>query len=291
MVAADARTELLAIVGPTASGKSALAMEVARLVPAEIIAADSRTIYKGMDIGTAKPAAKEQKIVPHWGLDLLEPGVAFSAHDFQLYAKAKIKEVKERKKLPLLVGGSGLYIDSVVYDFEFTDSVTNERQSLENLSLEELQQVILSQKLPMPENKLNKRHLVRTIERRGQRGSKKVLAPGTLIIGLMPTDEVLKTNIGKRAKAIFVGGIIEEAKELLDKYGEQAILATGGIVYKICIRVIKGEISEQTATTFFRTADWQYARRQKTWFKKNNDIVWFTDKELALDYLKTVLNT
>src|SRR5581483_4024824 len=106
---------------------SDLALKIAQKFNGEIIAADSRTIYKGMDIGTAKPSKEEQKIAPHWGLDLIEPGQAFSAYQFKAYAESKIKEIQKRGKLPILVGGTGLYIDSVLFDFGFTNS-TDARQ-------------------------------------------------------------------------------------------------------------------------------------------------------------------
>jgi tRNA dimethylallyltransferase len=285
------KPELIAIVGPTASGKSALALELADLTPVEIIAADSRTIYRDMNIGTAKPSRTERERVPYWGLDLLDPGEPFSVHDFQAYAKAKIEEINRRGKIALLVGGTGLYLDSVLYDFEFTDSETSQRNTLEAMDVADLQRIIEDKSLPVPENKLNKRHLVRTIERQGKQGSRKPLRQNTIIVGLWPGGEELRANIDRRAEEIFTQNVIDETKELIDKYGSKAVLATGGIVYKICTRLLEGGITEQTATTLFKTADWQYARRQRTWFKKNNDIVWFTDRKAALDYLKHALNT
>src|SRR3990167_2158954 len=119
MVAASQRPKLLAIVGPTASGKSALALEIAKKFNGEIICADSRTIYRGMDIGTAKPSKEEQAKVPHWGLDLVDPGQRYNVHQFKTYAEAKTEEIKGRGKLPIIVGGTGLYIDAVLFRYEF----------------------------------------------------------------------------------------------------------------------------------------------------------------------------
>src|SRR4051812_9831711 len=110
---------LIVIVGPTASGKTALAIEIAKLFNGEIICADSRTIYRGMDAGTAKPTTRERSIVPHWGLDLVEPGDSFSVADFKSYALNKITEIRARNHIPLLVGGSGLYVDAVLFDYQF----------------------------------------------------------------------------------------------------------------------------------------------------------------------------
>src|ERR1700681_366809 len=119
MAPTSKKPELLVIVGPTASGKSDLALRIAKKFNGEIIAADSRTIYKRMDIGTAKPSHKDQKLVVHWGLDLIEPGESFSAAQFKDYAEAKIAEIRSRGKLPILVGGTGLYIDSILFNFSF----------------------------------------------------------------------------------------------------------------------------------------------------------------------------
>lgn len=110
---------LIVICGPTASGKTALAIKLARQYGGEIICADSRTIYKGMDIGTAKPTASEQALVPHWGIDIVEPGDTYSVAQFKEYALAKIREIRGRGNIPFLVGGTGLYIDAVVLDYTF----------------------------------------------------------------------------------------------------------------------------------------------------------------------------
>src|SRR4051812_22066904 len=123
MASTQQKPELLVIVGPTASGKSELALKVAQEFRGEIIAADSRTIYKGMDIGTAKPTKEEQQLAPHWGLDLVEPGQTFSVYQFKKYTEERIEEIKKRNKLPILVGGSGLYIDGILFGFEFMGSV------------------------------------------------------------------------------------------------------------------------------------------------------------------------
>jgi tRNA dimethylallyltransferase len=286
------KIDLVAIVGPTASGKSALAMEIAGQFNGEIITADSRTIYKGMDIGTAKPSKEDQTEIPHWGLDLIEPGQSYSAQRFKAYAEEKIKDIQKRGRLPILVGGTGLYIDGVLYDFKFGRAAdSHQREKLEKLNIDKLQSLIRQKNLPMPENFKNKRHLIRTIERQGQGGSKGNLRPGTVLIGLALPDKELKKSIDIRAEDIFRAGIVDETKNLIEDYGKETVLKTGSYYYKICVRVLGGKMDEQTATTTFAKLDWQYARRQRTWFRRNPDINWFDNPQMALLHLKNLLST
>lgn len=292
MEAGRPKPKLLVIVGPTASGKSELALQIAKKFKGEIIAADSRTVYKGLDIGTAKPSKQDQQIVPHWGLDLVEPGENFTAADFKRYAKAKIAGIKARGHLPIVVGGTGLYIDSLVFDFKLGPKADNDsRAELEKLSIENLHKMIEQKNLEMPENKFNKRHLIRTIER-GDRQLKRRLRPpaDTLIIGIWPSDEILRRRIHSRAEEMFQEGVIGEAQDLFKNYPS---VAPGniGIVYKTCSEILDGSINLEDGVEAFKCQDWQYARRQRTWFKRNPFIKWFKDARLAEAYLDQVLNT
>jgi tRNA dimethylallyltransferase len=285
------KPELLVIVGPTASGKSALALKVAKEFNGEIIAADSRTIYKGMDIGTAKPSKKEQKLVPHWGIDLIDPGESFSAYQFKKYAEQKILDIKKRGKLPILVGGTGLYVDSVLFDFGFVENSNNEqRKELEKLSTKELQDMIKSLNHSMPENKNNRRHLIRTIERKGKIGTKRSLNNNTVIIGLDPGPDSLKERINKRAEAMFEAGFINEIKELITKYGRQNLLKSRGIGYGPAVEYLDGKIDLENAKDKFKQGNWQYARRQRTWFRRNKFIRWFESSERAYKEIVRILN-
>lgn len=119
----------IVILGPTASGKTGVAVSIAKELGAEIIAADSRTIYRGMDLGTAKPALDEREGVPHWGFDLVEPGERFTVADWKEYAEEKITEIKSRGKIPIVVGGTGLYIDALVYDYDFTEAAKSSQSN------------------------------------------------------------------------------------------------------------------------------------------------------------------
>lgn len=286
------KPKLVVIVGPTASGKSALAMKVAQQHGGEIIAADSRTIYKGMDIGTAKPSRAERAKVPHWGVDLVSPGQSYSAAKFKNYAEAKILEIQQRGKLPIMVGGTGLYVDGVLFDYEFIKPNRLRRLIYGRLPANKLQNVIRRQDWPMPENINNPRHLLRSIERKGQIGNKsQIPRSDALIIGLMPPDEVLRRSINIRADKMFASGVVPETELLLDRWGAKAVKTTGGIIYSVCLDLIKKEISLAEAKDRFKKADWQYARRQRTWFKRNPFVQWFEHSAGAERAINKALNT
>ena len=192
-----ANYDLLVIVGPTASGKSALAMRIAEEFGGEIICADSRTVYRGMDIGTAKPTKEEQAKVKHWGLDLVQLNQRFTVADFKKYAEDAIEDIQNRGKLPILVGGTGLYIDAVLFNFSFRrGNKISDRLIYSQKTIEELQAIIKEKGYPMPENKQNKRHLIRTIETKGHKGSRQTkLHKTVLLVGLLPEEEMLKQKI------------------------------------------------------------------------------------------------
>lgn len=281
---------LIVIVGQTASGKTALAMELAEKFDGEIICADSRTIYRGMDIGTAKPTMEEQGRVPHHGINLINPDETFSAAQFKEYALKVIQEIHRRGKLPILVGGTGLYIDAVLFDFQFVDNADPQlREELSAKTISELQSVIKEQGYPMPENAQNKRYLIRTIERRGVSGESKGIRPNTLAIGIAVEPEVLKERIRRRVDAMLGAGFVEEYRQLLSHYPKTApgFLAPG---YKAFAKYLDGTLSIDDAKAKFVTNDWQLARRQRTWFKRNSSVQWMSDRSNAVDIVTTFLN-
>lgn len=211
---------LVVIVGETASGKSALAMELAKKFDGELICADSRTIYKGMDIGTAKPSKQDQAEVPHHLLDVVEPGEPFTVAEFKQLANTAIEDIAARGKLPIMVGGSGLYIDSILFDFQFgPEADTKQRTELEALSTENLQQLIIQRGLNMPENKLNKRYLVRALERGDKPLQKSELRNNTLVLGMVVDRDQLTERIRNRVQQMIDAGLEGEAMGLAERYG------------------------------------------------------------------------
>jgi len=265
---------LIVIVGPTASGKSSIAMRIAKEFNGEIICADSRTIYKGMDIGTAKPSLRDQAEVPHWGLDLVEPGDLFTAADFKLFAQQKVEEIRGRGHVPLLVGGTGLYVDGVIFDYEFVESDSKLRSQLEAMPLDDLKEYCVNNNVTLPENQQNRRYVIRAIERKNISG-KRLIAPipNTLVVGITTNRDELRTRIAHRAEQLFDTGMVEEAKMLGEKYGWNSQAMTGNI-YRLVKQHLDGDFDEEELKQRFITSDWQLAKRQLTWLKRNPFIVW-----------------
>lgn len=280
---------LVVILGPTASGKTKLALELAERLHGEIICADSRTVYKGMDVGTAKPSAEERARVRHRVLDLIEPGQPFSVADFKGLADDAIEDIQSRGKIPFLVGGSGLYVDAVVYNFSFTheaDPIL--RKELEKLSVEELQHKITNAKLDLPKNAQNRRHLIRTLETGGAASSMHE-RPNTLLIGLDIEPSELRRRSIARTDAMFAGALVAEAEQLAEKHGWD-IEPMKAPAYRAARQLIEGTVDETGAKELCTTYDMQLAKKQRTWFRRNKSIQWVDDPRKVVDIVTTFLN-
>jgi tRNA dimethylallyltransferase len=283
-------TPLIVIVGETASGKTALGIELAKRFNGEIIAADSRTVYRGLSIGTAKPTIQEMDGVQHHLLDVVDPDEHFSAADFKRLANKGMADIAGRGRLPIMVGGTGLYVDSIIYDFAFRPAPNpGLRAKLEKLSVEELQDIISARGLPLPENPKNPRHLIRVIETDGRREVQNTLRENTLIIGLSIDREVLKEKLAKRVDVMVEAGLIDELQRAAKQFGwdAPALQATG---YKAFRQYIAGEVTLEKAKTLFVRNDLMLAKRQRTWFRRNKSIHWICKKEEAVDLITTFLN-
>ncbi|HMT18801.1 MAG TPA: tRNA (adenosine(37)-N6)-dimethylallyltransferase MiaA [Candidatus Saccharibacteria bacterium] len=279
------------IVGPTASGKTATSIKLAQLLgDAEIVAADSQTVRQHLDIGTAKPTVEERGDIVHHGIDIIDIYDDFTLHDYLTYARAAIADIHARGKRAIVVGGTGLYIDALYYDFELPVIERNEqeqRADYESMSVTKLQELIRSRDLGMPENERNKRHLVNTLMRGGLRGTKGEPDPHALIVGLQPPREVLQERIDARVEDMYAHGFLDEVHSIITCFGRPP-RSFDAIGYRIALRVVDGEIDVQTAIELQKTADRQYARRQISWFKRNQAIKWFDDSEQAFAYLCSV---
>ncbi len=280
---------LIVIAGPTASGKTALAVRLAERFGGEIICADSRTIYTGMDIGTAKPTCDERANVPHWGLDLVEPGGRFTVADFKAYAEQKIAEIRERGNVPFLVGGTGLYIDAIVFDFAFAGEANEVlREQLEQMNVQELQKYCENNNIKLPENDHNKRYLIRAIERKNVTVKRReTLIDNTIVVGITTNRETLRTRIALRSEQLFANNVVEEATILGKKYSWDSEAMTGN-VYPLVRKYIAGELDETGLRREFEISDWRLAKRQMTWLRRNPYIMWGT-LEASEHYLSRIL--
>ena len=277
---------LLVIVGPTACGKTSLAVRIAKEYDGEVISADSRAIYKDLDIGTAKPTPEEQNVAPHWGVDLVMPGDRFSAADFKEYALEKIRQIRARRHLPILAGGTGLYIDAVLYDFVFPNIVynTTKRDALMNMDLKELYKYSAENNISLPENNKNKRYVVNNILRNGQNPKRRTeLDDNTIVVGIATDKDVLRARIERRANLIVSPVVIEEAARAAEKYGWDNEAMTGNI-YPLARQYLDGELTLDDLKQKFITSDWRLAKRQLTWFRRNEHIKWL-DIEDAYTYI------
>ncbi len=283
--------KLIAIVGPTASGKSDLAMQIAEQYRGEIICADSRTVYKGMDIGTAKPTKVDQARVPHHLLDVAEPNEPFSVAEFKKMAGAAIDQIQAGSNLPLLVGGSGLYIDSVLYNYQFPPEAAKKlRHKLDFTSTEDLVKMLeeWDPEAAAEVDLKNRRRVMRAIEVAGQPKSKAELRPNTLIIGLKVDRDELAKRIEQRVDQMIEAGFMEEVERIGHKYGWNSEAMTG-IGYREFKEVILGNQTEELARDGFIRGDLYLAKKQMTWFKRNPDIKWVENFDQGMDLAKEFL--
>ncbi len=282
---------LIVIVGETASGKSTLAMELALAFEGEIICADSWTVYRGFDIGTAKPTAADRSKVPHHLLDVADPAEGFSAAVFQRLALATIADISARGKLPIMVGGTGLYIDSVLYDYGFLPPSDPElRAQLNAMTLEQVLARAGELELDTAGIDLrNKRRVIRLIENNGVRPGKRELRKNTLVIGTAIGHEQLQRRITARLDSMLAGGLEAEAHGLAERYGWDAE-SMKGIGYREWREYFAGQQTvEQTRERIIK-ASMDLAKRQRTWLKPNESIQWISDRSKAVEFVTTFLN-
>lgn len=275
---------VIVLLGPTASGKTALALALKQYFPLEIISADSRLVYKDMDIGTAKPTKEEQMLVPHHLIDLVSPEQRFTVADYQKAAFETIDDVFKRKKIPLLVGGTMLYIDAVIYNYQL--SIINEIPSLKKkiraMSLSLLQKDLLELVPDAPKyiDIQNPVRVMRTLEYYyltgewlWEKASKSQPCYHYLLLGLSIAKDDLKKRIAIRIEQQMRDGLVDEVKMLLTRYPHSEVAMTG-IGYRQVIRYINGEYDEQAMIDQMNKDTLAYAKRQMTWWKRNKEIHW-----------------
>ena len=286
----EKRNKLIVITGPTAAGKTALAIKLAKKFRGEIISADSRQIYRGMNIGTAKPAKSELKSVRHHLIDIKNPNQSYTLAHFQHDAQKLIKLIQRRNHIPFLVGGTPFYINAIINNLAIPEVKPNPalRRKLEKLSAEKLF-TILKKKDPRRAQTIdpqNKRRLIRALEIIEVLGkvpssgvgrvpdvSSEALAKGEgrerslLVLGLKKSDSELRRAISRRTDAMFRAGLVGEVKNLIRRYGRRKLFS-GTIGYREVLGYLDGKSTLRQAHEQIKTHTWQYTRRQMTWFRK-----------------------
>ena len=269
--------KLVVIVGETASGKSDLALKLAQEFGGEIICADSWTVRREADIGTAKPTAAAQATVPHHLLDVVGPDEDFTAAVFKRLAVQAIEDISNRGKLPIMVGGTGLYVDSVIYDYGFLPSGDRTaREELNKLTNQDLLSKITNLGITLGNvDTRNKRRLIRLIETNGAQPTKQKLRTNTLIIGLKAERTALEKRITDRADDMLAAGLEGEVHGLAEHYGWDCE-ALKGVGYAQWRDYFLGTASLAETRQKIIKANLDLAKRQRTWFKRNKCIQWFS---------------
>ncbi len=282
---------VIVLIGPTASGKTELAIEIAEYFKTRIHNIDSRQIYKSMNIGTAKPSEKQQKQVKHFLIDIEEPVRQINVKQFQAIAQKSIKKEIKQDNLPFLVGGSGLYMNSITKGFFVPDvpPQNNLRKQLEELGQEKCWE-LLKNCDPISTKKINFADHIRTIRAlevfyvtgKPLSSQKVQKPPAWRILELGLDRDNLKERILQRTKNMFLSGIIDETEHIISKYGSDLpILETIG--YRESRDVINNDSTIEKAIELTTKKTIQFAKRQKTWFRNKNNPLWLNNKNLLKD--------
>ncbi len=268
---------LVVVVGPTASGKTDLAIKLAKQFNGEIVSADSWMVRKGLDIGTAKPTIAERQDISHHLIDIIEPDQDFSASLFKDLALSAIKDISSRNKLPILVGGTGLYIDSVIYNYSFLPSSDSKSRALfNNMSLAQLHALATERGLRLETiDKRNKRRVIRLIETNGGVASKHPLRENSLVVGLSIDKDRLLNQVETRVENMIDRELEDEVRVNYLKYGWECEALKGIGYHEWRLYFEKSQTLDETKYRIIKDTI-MLAKRQATWFKRNKSIQWFT---------------
>ncbi len=299
--------KILVIVGPTAVGKTYVSIELAKKFNTEIISADSMQVYKYMDIGTAKVTEEEACGIKHHMLDLVYPNEEFSVSEFQKIAEKHIDNLIDNDKLPIVIGGSGLYVNSLLYDLDFGKVKSDEKVKkyytdfYNEHGTEKLHELLVNvdSEAAAKIHKNNIKRVIRALEVCHITGKKfsemntDIRKPSEkyncIIIGLEMDRDILYQRINKRVDIMVENGLIEEVKSLLDKGYDRNLVSLQGIGYKEIIDYLEGKTTKQDAINILKTNTRRFAKRQFTWFKADSNIKWFDLTNL--DKIDKVINS
>jgi tRNA dimethylallyltransferase len=289
---------LIAVAGPTASGKSALAMRIARARPAEIVSCDSLQVYRGLDVGSAKPGLLDRAAVPHHLIDVVDPDQDFSAADYGRRARQAVAEIQARGRVPIVAGGTGLYLRALLHGlFEgpARDEPLRRRLSaMADRHGDARLHRILARVDPESARRIEARDRVRVVRalevyratgrpigEHHRAGAGPLPEFETLVLVLDPGRERLRTAVEERTDAMMAGGLIEETRRLLERYpGARPLDAIG---YRQAAAVVRGALAVDQARRDIVVETMRYAKRQRTWFRHQETATWFADAEPAED--------
>ncbi|NYF24311.1 tRNA (adenosine(37)-N6)-dimethylallyltransferase MiaA [Sporosarcina sp. JAI121] len=297
--------EVIAIVGPTASGKTALSVNLAKAIGGEVINGDAMQVYKELDIGTAKITEKEMEGVPHHLFDIKEPDELFSVAEYQAEVRKWIKDIQNRGKIPIIAGGTGLYVQSVLFDFRFTEEAADlEVRNRLELELADKGAAYLYDRLvaldPASAEKIhpnNHRRLVRALEiievtgrTKGDHEENAGNAPlyDHLIIGLEMNRDVLYERIDRRVDMMMEKGLLEESERLWHE-GIRGVQSVQAIGYKELHQYIEGKVLLDEAIELIKKNTRNYAKRQMTYFRNKLDVTWFDAERGTVEIVEGIL--
>lgn len=300
------RKKVIVIGGPTASGKTALSIELAKKINGEIVSADSMQIYKDMNIGTAKPTIQEMQGIKHYMLDFVSPEQRYSVADYKKESKKAIKEILEKGKVPIVIGGTGLYIESLIYEIDFPEIETDleYRKELETIVEEKGLEYLYNKALKIDKRAMekishnDKKRILRVLEIYHQTGktkseldeeSRKDPEYDYKVFAIDMQRNILYDRINKRVDIMLQNGLVDEVKEICDNYKEFPT-AMQGLGYKEVVEYLKNKTSYEEMTEKIKTESRRYAKRQLTWFRKYQDIVWIDGLNNLEENIDIILN-
>lgn len=290
--------QIIVILGPTATGKSDIAVQIAQKIDGEIISADSRQVFKGMDLGSGKITKKEMLGIPHHLLDVANPKNFFSVVKYKELAEKSIEKILSKNKTPIICGGTGFYIDSIVKNIILPEVKLNKklRAKLEKYSVEKLFKILksLSPSRAKDIDKNNKVRLIRAIEIAKELGSVPKIKEGQnkynfIIIGIDSKDDILKQRIEKRLLKRIKLGLINEVKKLHKQGVSWKRLESFGLEYKQTALYLQKKIAKNEMIENLKNEIWHFVKRQRTWFKRNQNIKWYnidSDSKILKDIRK-----
>ena len=285
---AKPKQKIIVILGPTASGKTGLAIRLAKTINGEVISADSRQVYKGLDIGSGKVTKREMNGVPHHLLDVTSPKNVFNAAQFQKLGQEKVKEIITRGNVPIICGGTGFYIQALVDSPVFPDVPPNKklREQLEKKSTEKLGALLkkLDSRRYKTIDSNNRPRLIRAIEIANALGKVPKVTKAdspfeTLFIGVNPKEAELEKKIHDRLHARLKKGMIREVEQLRSSGISWKRLESFGLEYREIARFLQNKISKKDMVAQLETEINRFSKRQMTWFKRDARIVWFHPKD------------